>query len=67
MEIEIRNITVKSVIKFTDEKIYLLMQEGIKNCINKPLEYPLIIYTGADEVTIFTAEYLKQSLISWKI
>lgn len=61
------NRIATSIIGFDDEINYISMQDAIRNCINKPLEYQLINYISKDEVTIFTAEYLKNSLISWTL
>lgn len=43
----------------TDDK----MIEAIYNCINYPVDYPLVTHRGKGEDVILTAEYLKASLI----
>jgi len=41
------------------------MKKAIQNCINLPLEYPLINYSDKSDDVIFSAEYLKESLIKF--
>ena len=65
LKLTIWNTAVKSVVSFKDKETYELMQDAIKNCINKPLEYPFITHKSNNETTYFTAEYLKNSLITW--
>ena len=67
IKITICHVTAKSIINFNDKETYKSMQNAIKNCIENPLKYPYITHNGFDEVTIFTAEYLKNSLIIWSL
>jgi len=46
----------------TDEEINI-MNKAIENCIKHPDEYPLINYSDKSDDVIFTAEFLKSSLI----
>jgi hypothetical protein len=46
----------------TDEEIDK-MRKAIENCIKYPNEYPLINYSDKSDDIIFTADFLKQSLI----
>lgn len=41
------------------------MKQAIENCIEKPLEYPMINYSDKKDDVIFTAEFLKASLIKF--
>ena len=43
LKLTIWNTAVKSVVSFKDKETYELMQDAIKNCINKPLEYIYIM------------------------
>lgn len=47
-----------------DESSGTQFVEAIRNCINEPVKYPLVNYISPTKETIFTAEYLKQSLIT---
>ncbi|WP_130735490.1 hypothetical protein [Flavobacterium sp. J27] len=38
---------------------------GLNNCLTNPLEYSKILYEYKGNVLMFTAEYLKQSIISF--
>ncbi|GJN60450.1 hypothetical protein [Elizabethkingia anophelis] len=38
-------------------------KRAVKNCINRPRKYPSIDYSDNKDDIVFTAEYLKNSLI----
>ena len=64
-EVVIYNRNQTTTLTFLTESEREDMKKAIQNCINLPLEYPLINYSDKSDDVIFTAEYLKESLIKF--
>jgi len=62
-KIEIQNRNTSIFLGFIADEERQLMVEAIKNCIKNPLDFPNIDYRDAQDYIIFTADYLKHSLI----
>jgi len=62
-KIEIHNRNSTTFLGFATVEERQLMVDAIKNCIKSPLEFPDIDYRDSQDYIIFTAEYLKESLI----
>ncbi|AQW96673.1 hypothetical protein BBD31_01620 [Elizabethkingia anophelis] len=48
---------------YFNENTIELFNRAVKNCINHPRKYPSIDYSDQKDDIVFTAEYLKNSLI----
>lgn len=64
-EVIIYNRNQTTTLTFLTEPEREEMKKAIQNCINLPLEYPLINYSDKEDDVLFTAEYLKESLIKF--
>ena len=62
--VKITNQINTTILSFIDgDGQYEKFKKAIINCIEHPLEYPLINYSDKKDDIIFTAEYLKSSII----
>jgi len=61
--VKIQNHDKEVILTFLTEEARNSMKEAILNCVIEPNEYPSISYSDSKDDILFSAEYLKQSLI----